>query len=74
MLSKVDLVRLIYQQGDKKRPMKDLDVIVDKVFDMISDALIQGKEIQISGFGAFSLSEQMKKPVVKVKKVVNNQK
>lgn len=54
--------------------MKDLDVIVDKVFDMISDALIQGKEIQISGFGAFSLSEQMKKPVVKVKKVVNNQK
>lgn len=54
--------------------MKDLDVIVDKVFDMISDALIQGKEIQISGFGTFSLSEQMKKPVVKVKKVVNNQK
>jgi len=74
MLSKVDLVRLIYQQGDKKIPMKDLDVIVDKVFDMISDALIQGKEIQISGFGTFSLSEQMKKPVVKVKKVVNNQK
>ena len=73
-MNKTDIVRKVYENSDKKIPMKDLDVIVDKVFDMISDALIQGKEIQISGFGAFSLSEQMKKPVVKVKKVVNNQK
>jgi nucleoid DNA-binding protein len=74
MLSKVDVVRQLYEQTNKKIPMKDLDTLVDKVFDIISDSLTKGEDVQIAGFGTFALSDQMKKPVVKIKKVVNKKK
>lgn len=74
MITKVDIVHMIYSEGDKKIPMKDLDVIVDKVFDVISDELGKGEEVHISGFGSFGLSTTMTKPVVKIKKLVNPKK
>jgi nucleoid DNA-binding protein len=74
MLSKVDIVRQLFEQSDKKIPMKDLDVLVDKTFSIISDSLSKGEKIQISGFGTFGLTELMTKPLVKIKKVVNDKK
>jgi len=74
MLSKVDIVRQLYEQSDKKIPMKELDILVDKTFNIISDSLSKGEKIQISGFGTFGLTEQMTKPIVKIKKVVNDKK
>ena len=74
MLSKVDIVRQLFEQSDKKIPMKDLDVLVDKTFSIISDSLSKGEKIQISGFGTFGLTELMTKPLVKLKKVVNDKK
>jgi DNA-binding protein HU-beta len=73
-MNKTDIVRKIYENSDKKIPMKDLDLIVEKTFDLISEAIQQGKEVQISGFGSFSLPEKVTKPLIKIRKVVNPKK
>ena len=73
-MNKTDIVRKIYESSDKKIPMKDLDLIVEKTFDLISEAIQQGKEVQISGFGSFSLPEKVTKPLIKIRKVVNPKK
>jgi len=73
-MNKTDIVRKVYENSDKKIPMKDLDLIVEKTFDLISEAIKQGKEVQISGFGSFSLPERVTKPLIKIRKVVNPKK
>lgn len=73
-MNKTDIVRKVYESSDKKIPMKDLDLIVEKTFDLISEAIQQGKEVQISGFGSFSLPEKVTKPLIKIRKVVNTKK
>lgn len=73
-MNKTDIVRQIYEKSDKKIPMKDLDLIVSKVFDIISDGIKNGKEVQISDFGSFSLPSQVTKPLIKIRKVVNSKK
>ena len=73
-MNKTDIVRKVYENSDKKIPMKDLDLIVEKTFDLISEAIQQGKEVQISGFGSFSLPERVTKPLIKIRKVVNPKK
>ncbi|MBU3563649.1 HU family DNA-binding protein [Polynucleobacter sp. Tro8-14-1] len=73
-MNKTDIVRKIYENSDKKIPMKDLDLIVEKTFDLISEVIQQGKEVQISGFGSFSLPEKVTKPLIKIRKVVNPKK
>jgi DNA-binding protein HU-beta len=73
-MNKTDIVRKVYESSDKKIPMKDLDLIVEKTFDLISEAIQQGKEVQISGFGSFSLPEKVTKPLIKIRKVVNPKK
>lgn len=73
-MNKTDIVRKIYENSDKKIPMKELDLIVEKVFDLISDSVKQGKEVQISGFGSFSLPENVTRPLIKIRKVVNSKK
>lgn len=74
MKTKVDIVRSLYETNDKKIPMKDLDVIVGNLFNYLTQSLSEGDEIYIDGFGTFSLTENIRKPVVKVKKVVNPEK
>lgn len=73
-MNKTDIVRQIYENSDKKIPMKDLDLIVSKVFDLISDEIKNGQEVQISGFGSFSLPSKVTKPLIKIRKVVNSKK
>jgi len=73
-MNKTDIVRKVYESSNKKIPMKDLDLIVEKTFDLISEAIQQGKEVQISGFGSFSLPEKVTKPLIKIRKVVNPKK
>lgn len=73
-MNKTDIVRKVYENSDKKIPMKDLDLIVEKTFDLISEAIQQGKEVQISGFGSFSLPEKVIKPLIRIRKVVNPKK
>lgn len=74
MKTKVDIVRSLYETHDKKIPMKELDLIVSNLFNHLTKSLSEGEEIYIDGFGTFSLTENIRKPVVKVKKVVNPEK
>lgn len=74
MKTKVDIVRSLYESYDKKIPMKELDVIVGNLFNYLTKSLSEGEEIYIDGFGTFSLTENIRKPVVKIKKVVNSEK
>ena len=74
MKTKVDIVRSLYESYDKKIPMKELDVIVGNLFNYLTKSLSEGEEIYIDGFGTFSLTENIRKPVVKIKKVVNPEK
>ena len=73
-MNKTDIVRKLYEGSDKKIPMKELDLIVEKIFDLMSESIQQGKEVQISGFGSFSLPEKVTKPLIKIRKVVNPKK
>ena len=57
-MNKTDIVRKVYESSDKKIPMKDLDLIVEKTFDLISEAIKQGKEVQISGYTAQNILDK----------------
>jgi nucleoid DNA-binding protein len=66
-MNKEDLIQhLFLSQSDKKKVSKiKLSEIVDKLFDKMSDELNNGKEIQISDFGTFSLTTKSLRPIVK---------
>jgi len=66
-MNKEDLIQhLFLNQSDKKKVSKiKLSEIVDKLFDKMSDELNNGKEIQISDFGNFSLTTKSLRPIVK---------
>lgn len=61
-MNKVELVSRIVEnlEGDingKKLTKKDTAVIVDAVFDVITDALVDGEEVKIANFGKFRIRE-----------------
>lgn len=59
-LTKADLTELLYDRvGVNKREAKD---IVDGFFAQISDVLIEGKAVRISGFGNFQLRDKAARP------------
>jgi nucleoid DNA-binding protein len=66
-MNKEDLIQhLFINQSDKKKISKiKISEIVDKLFDKISDELNNGKEIQISDFGTFSLTTKSLRSIVK---------
>ena len=66
-MNKEDLIQhLFLNQSDKKKVNKiKISEIVDKLFDKMSDELNNGKEVQISDFGTFSLTTKSLRPIVK---------
>jgi nucleoid DNA-binding protein len=66
-MNKEDLIQhLFINQSDKKKVSKiKISEIVDKLFDKISVELNNGKEIQISDFGTFSLTTKSLRTIVK---------
>lgn len=68
-MNKTTLIEhLFINQSSKKKIDKiKLSEIVDKLFNKISDELNNGKEIQISDFGTFRLTDKIVKPVIKLK-------
>ena len=66
-MNKEDLIQHLFSsQSDKKKISKiKISEIVDKLFDKMSDELNNGKEIQISDFGTFSLTNKSLRPIVK---------
>ncbi|WP_324696445.1 integration host factor subunit alpha [Candidatus Thiothrix phosphatis] len=59
-LTKADMVEHLFEElGLNKREAKDL---VEMFFDEISDALITGKNVKLSGFGNFMLRDKTQRP------------
>ena len=59
-LTKAQMADMLYQEvGLNKRESK---VIVDAFFYMLSDSVIQGKEVKITGFGNFQVRAKAARP------------
>jgi DNA-binding protein HU-beta len=55
-MRKQDLIRAVAKQTGK--PESQITPIVNAVFDVIQDALAEGDEVAISGFGTFRVVER----------------
>ena len=59
-LTKAHLAELLFEQiGLNKRESKDM---IDAFFDLISDRLVDGKDVKISGFGNFQIRTKAPRP------------
>jgi integration host factor subunit alpha len=59
-LTKAELSELLFEQvGLNKREAKDL---VEAFFDEISNALIRGEQVKVTGFGNFQLRDKLQRP------------
>ncbi|WP_323017353.1 integration host factor subunit alpha [Castellaniella sp.] len=59
-LTKAHLAELLFEQvGLNKREAKD---VVDTFFSEIRDALVQGVEVKLSGFGSFQVRNKPPRP------------
>jgi len=67
-LNKEDIVRSVYQDLDGKMPMTKIQECFDCILDVIAKGLKEGKEVQLSDFGTFSLTQKSIQPVVKTTK------
>jgi nucleoid DNA-binding protein len=68
-MNKLDLIDKIYSQQFESKKLSKIQIgkIVDSVFTNMSEELDKGKEIQISDFGTFGLTNKITKPIVKIK-------
>lgn len=72
-MNKTDLIDVIFKNQTGKIITKiQIGKIVDLLFDSIASELNRGKEIQISDFGTFGLTEKITKPIIKVKSKLEN--
>ena len=69
-----DIARLIYEQSDKKITLQDINKILDKHNDIIKDALVKSKTIELTGLGSFTLNSNIVKPLIQLRKRVNPKK
>ena len=69
-----DIARIIYEQSDKKIPLKDINNIFDKQSNIIKDALSKNESVEISGLGTITLNNKIVKPLVQLRKRVNPKK
>lgn len=67
-MNKNHIIRAVYERLDKKIPMNRIEECLDCILDVISDGLKEGKEIQLSDFGTFSLTKKSIQPVIKTVK------
>ena len=59
-LTKAQLAELLFDQiGLNKREAKDM---VDAFFDLVSDSLVDGDDVKISGFGNFQIRTKAPRP------------
>lgn len=59
-LTKAHLADLLFDQiGLNKRESKDM---IDSFFDLISDSLVDGTDVKISGFGNFQIRTKAPRP------------
>lgn len=59
-LTKADMIEHLVSRLDLTR--QDGRYLVEKFFDELSESLIEGKEIKLSGFGNFELKDKSSRP------------
>lgn len=55
-MNKKELIRKV--ASDMNYTQKDTEAVVAKVFDVITDTLVSGDEVSITGFGKFNVVER----------------
>lgn len=59
-LTKAHLAELLFEQiGLNKRESKDM---IDAFFDLVSDSLVEGNDVKVSGFGNFQIRTKAPRP------------
>ncbi len=59
-LTKAHLAEMLFEQiGLNKRESKDM---IDAFFDLVSDSLVEGNDVKISGFGNFQIRTKAPRP------------
>jgi len=66
-MNKSELIRQVHERTNKKIALKDLDLMVNTMIEVMSEKLKQGEEIQLADFGTFSLSSSVIKSVASTK-------
>jgi len=74
LMNSQDIARQIYEQSDKKISLQDINHILDKHNSIIKDSLSKNEPIEISGLGTFTLSSNIVKPLIQLRKRVNPKK
>jgi nucleoid DNA-binding protein len=64
-MNKTEIVYQIHQKLNKSVTLKNIDVVVDKFLEVISENLNKGEDIQLADFGTLSLSKFAVKPAEK---------
>ena len=57
-MNKSELIREVHERTDKKLTLKELDLMVNTMLEIMSEKLKQGEEIQLADFGTFSLASK----------------
>ena len=64
-MNKTEIVYQIHQELNKTVTLKNIDIVVDKFLDVITEHLNKGEDIQLADFGTLSLSKFAIKPADK---------
>jgi len=57
-MNKSELIHEVHERTDKKLTLKDLDLMVNTMIEIMSEKLKQGEEIQLADFGTFSVASK----------------
>ena len=58
-MNKSDLIREVHQKMNKKIALKDIDAMVNSLFEVMSEKLKSGEEVQLDDFGTFAMPEKV---------------
>jgi nucleoid DNA-binding protein len=57
-MNKSELIREVHERTNKKLALKDLDLMVNTMIEIMSEKLKRGEEIQLADFGTFSVARK----------------
>lgn len=57
-MNKNELISKVKDNIDIEVPKKDLNTIVDEIFDVIKNTISAGEKVNITGFGSFEVVER----------------
>jgi len=58
-MNKSELIREVHLRMDKKVALKDIDALVNSLFEVMSEKLKSGEEVQLDDFGTFAMPEKV---------------